>query len=144
VVVSAAIRELISGPSCNKLETGTTFTAGYEHTRTGRCITVGHLHVWVYLYWKVHHCWPVTSIFILTGASLLASYMYMYIFILTVHQCWLARAKGTLHSPHSGFSCPQDSTRINHCSSDVSSKEGAVIVSTWNAHRGQHGLQAQE
>jgi hypothetical protein len=36
-----------------------------------------------------------------------------------------------LHSPHSGFSRPQVSTRINHCydsaNYDVSSKEGAVI-----------------
>jgi hypothetical protein len=48
-----------------------------------------------------------------------------------------------LHSSRSGFSRPQ-STAFNHCSahdanSDVSSKEGAVIVSTRNAHRGTSG-----
>jgi hypothetical protein len=47
--------------------------------------------------------------------------------------------RSVVHSPRSGFSLPQRlyvSTTAPH--GEVSSKEGAVIVSTWNAHRGHH------
>jgi hypothetical protein len=54
-------------------------------------------------------------------------------------------ASCNIHSPRSGFSRPQDSTRINHCwiaqIPDVSSKDGAVIgavLSTRKFHRGHH------
>jgi hypothetical protein len=50
--------------------------------------------------------------------------------------------------PSQWFLTPAKTTCINHCSTwrkfDVLSKEGAVIVSTWNAHRGHHWRQAQE
>jgi hypothetical protein len=64
------------------------------------------------------------------------------------HCGWYRYPWFALHSPRSGFSRPQRlhvlSTAPHDANTAVSSKEGAVIVSTWNAHRGQHWLQAQE
>jgi hypothetical protein len=58
------------------------------------------------------------------------------------YPCRMSRAVFTLHSLHSGFSRPQSlhvSTTAPHdAKTDVSLKEGAVVVSMRNAHRGQH------
>jgi hypothetical protein len=51
-----------------------------------------------------------------------------------MHQWFLAPAK-TLHV---------STTAPHDANTDISSKEGAVIVSMRNAHRGQHWLHAQE